>query len=62
MIGLQDLSESIHGFELSRQANRGRQRLDNLSGDLVAADNAQANELYGKIEDIVDKLRDLRAT
>lgn len=64
VIGLQDLSESIHGFELSRQANRGRQRLDNLSGDLaapVAADNAQANELYGRIEDIVDKLRDLRA-
>ena len=65
VIGLQDLSESIHGFELSRQAIRGRQRLDNLSEDLaapVAANNAQVIELYGRIEAMLDKLRDLRET
>lgn len=65
VIGLQNLSESIHEFELSRQVIRGRQHLDNLSGDLaapVAVNNALANELYGRIEAMLDRLRDLRAT
>lgn len=62
--GLQELSESIHGFELSRQSIRGRHRQDNRPGELatpVAENNAQASMLYGRIEAMLDELRELRA-
>ena len=60
---LHELSDGIYQFEMLRQSIQGRHRKGSKPGKLatpVRRINATANELYGKIEEMVDMFRRVR--